>query len=269
MSTPTRLASRSNPALVRVRKLLADPQAYRKLGEVWLEGDHLLRAALARGLELPVVLVHEDHAGDPALRTLLDAARKVLVVEPRLWRQTSALVSPPPIAALLALPGPTATVPGASAVVLDRIQDAGNLGSILRTAAAFGVRQVLALKGCTALWSPKVLRAAMGAHFALTLHEEATLDDVAQLQLPLLITSSHAGIEPAGVRLPDPCAWVFGHEGQGVADELQRRSALSLRIPLPGGEESLNVAAAAAVCLYESMRQRQAAMRPGRIEPVR
>lgn len=258
MSTRTRIASRSNPVLMRVRKLLADPQAYRKLGQVWLEGEHLLRAALARKLALAVVLISEDHADDQPLQALLGAANKVLVVESRLWRDTSALASPPPIAALMALPAPGATIEGARTVILDRIQDAGNLGSILRTAAAFGVQQVLALKGCAALWSPKVMRAAMGAHFALGMREEATFDDVDGLQVPVVTTSSHAGVEPAAECLPEPCAWVFGHEGQGIAAELQRRSALTLRIPQPGGEESLNVAAAAAVCLYESMRQRMA-----------
>jgi TrmH family RNA methyltransferase len=115
---------------------------------------------------------------------------------------------------------------------------------------------VLALKGTAALWSPKVLRAGMGAHFALRLVEG--LDEVALdgLAVPLVATSSHGGHNLPQAPLPQPCAWVLGHEGQGVSASLLARCALQVRIPQPGGEESLNVAAAAAVCLYESARRR-------------
>jgi RNA methyltransferase, TrmH family len=135
------------------------------------------------------------------------------------------------------------------------VQDPGNVGSILRSAAAFGVPQVLALKGTVALWSPKVLRAGMGAHFALRLLEGVDEGDLAALQLPLVATSSHAGSLLPAAPLPRPCAWVLGHEGQGVGAALLACCALQVRIPQPGGEESLNVAAAAAVCLYESARR--------------
>lgn len=250
-----RIASRSNPVLTRVRRLQADPLAYRKLGQMWLEGDHLLRAAVARGWRLPLVLLPEDDADDAAWQPLRAAADTVLLVEPRLWRQTSALASPVPIAALADLPTPS-LAPGRRTMVLDRVQDAGNVGSMLRSAAALGVQQVLALKGCAGLWSPKVMRAAMGAHFALGLREEGSAGDIAALRVPLVTTSSHAGDDLAAVQWPDPCAWVFGHEGGGISEELQRLGMLQARIPQPGGEESLNVAAAAAVCLYEAMRQR-------------
>jgi TrmH family RNA methyltransferase len=100
-----------------------------------------------------------------------------------------------------------------------------------------------------------VVRAAMGAHFGLRLVEGLEEDELAQLTVPLVATSSHGGVDLAGAPLPRPCAWVLGHEGQGVADSLLARCALRVRIPQPGGEESLNVAAAAAVCLYESARR--------------
>jgi TrmH family RNA methyltransferase len=140
--------------------------------------------------------------------------------------------------------------------VLDRLQDAGNVGAVLRSASAFGFRQVVALKGSAALWSPKVLRAGMGAHFALHLAEGGDVASLRALGVPLVATSSHATHALHEVVLPWPCAWVMGHEGQGVSDALLAQCALSVRIPQPGGEESLNVAAAAAVCLYESARQR-------------
>lgn len=141
--------------------------------------------------------------------------------------------------------------------MLDGLQDAGNVGSILRSAAALGVRQVLALKGTAALWSPKVLRAGMGAHFGLRLVEGLTVDDLDGLALPLVATSSHASGTLPAADLPSPCAWVLGHEGQGVSADLMARCSLIVRIPQPGGEESLNVAAAAAICFYESLRRLQ------------
>jgi RNA methyltransferase, TrmH family len=114
------------------------------------------------------------------------------------------------------------------------------------SAAALGIGQVVALKGTAALWSPKVLRAGMGAHFALQLHEGLVLDDLQSLTLPWVATSSHASALLHHCRLT---------QGQGVAPALMARCALTLRIAQPGGEESLNVAAAAAICLHESVRQ--------------
>ena len=112
--------------------------------------------------------------------------------------------------------------------------------------------QVIGLKGCAALWSPKVLRAGMGAHFALQLIEGLAPEDLEELKVPLLVTSSHHGDFLHQQALPMPCAWAMGHEGQGVGDELMARASLKVRIDQPGGEESLNVAAAAAICLYAS-----------------
>jgi TrmH family RNA methyltransferase len=140
-------------------------------------------------------------------------------------------------------------------VVLDRLQDPGNAGSILRCAAAMGFRQVVALKGTVALWSPKVLRAGMGAHFGLTLVEGGSLEGLRALGVPLVATHLRGSVGLADAPLPDPLAWVLGHEGQGVADEVALACDLRVRIPQPGGEESLNVAAAAAICLYETARR--------------
>jgi len=126
------------------------------------------------------------------------------------------------------------------------------VGSILRSAAAFGFKQVIALRETAALWSPKVLRAGMGAHFGLNLFEAVDVDALDSLQIPLVVTSSHAGALIQQAHLPFPCAWVLGHEGQGVSPALLARAALQVRIGQPGGEESLNVAAAAAICLHAS-----------------
>jgi len=256
MSARIRIASRDNALLTRVRRLNATSDAYRQLGQVWLEGDHLVRAALSRGWRLQELLVPARSEQDPALQSLWSHAATLRVVDDALWAGIGALSSKAPVAALTHWPGEQTVRRGRRSVVLDRVQDAGNLGSILRSAAAFGVEQVVALKGCAALWSPKVLRAGMGAHFALHLVEQAEESSLDALAVPLFATSSHDGESLPDVPLPDPCGWVFGHEGQGIAPSLLRRCAMHLRIPQPGGEESINVAAAAAVCLYESMRRR-------------
>ena len=259
MAEPLRISSKDNPLLQRLRKLARDPAAYRKTGELWLEGEHLCSALQQHGQRPAQAVASEAAWAVPALRALAAWAPKVVVVPDALFDDISALPSPARIGYLLPLPASPDIDPRAASVVLDRVQDAGNVGSILRTAAAFGVAQVLALQGTAALWSPKVLRAGMGAHFGLRLIEGLQMDDLAALAVPLVGTSLESSALLPAAMLPRPCAWVLGHEGQGVAPALLARCALRLRIPQPGGEESLNVAAAAAVCLYESMRQ----ARPG------
>ncbi|MFY9510183.1 MAG: RNA methyltransferase [Rubrivivax sp.] len=253
MNEPLVVSSRENPLLVKLRKLAADATAYRKLGAVWLEGDHLCSALRARGRPAAqAVIAHSAWQDAPALRELAGWAAKVTVVADAQFRAISTLESPARIGFVLDAPPAAAIEPMVATVVLDRLQDAGNVGSILRSAAALGVAQVLAVKGTAALWSPKVLRAGMGAHFALHLVEGLDEAALQALQVPLLATSSHAGSVLREAALPRPCAWVLGHEGQGVSAALLERCALQLRIPQPGGEESLNVAAAAAICLYEA-----------------
>ena len=250
-----RISSRDNPLLMRLRRLAQDGTAYRRLGQVWIEGVHLCAALCARGLPAAQAVIGEEALGDPALRELADWATKVVTLPAPLFKGISALESPARIGFVIDLPAAPPLLPGAASIVLDRLQDAGNVGSILRSAAAFGVVQVLAIKGTAALWSPKVLRAGMGAHFGLRLIEGLDESELAALRLPLVATSSHAGTLLPACLLPQPCAWVLGHEGQGLSAALLQRCALQVRIPQPGGEESLNVAAAAAVCLYESARQ--------------
>ena len=254
--SPQRLTSLQNPLLQRVRQLAREGSAYRSLGEVWLEGEHLCTAARARDRQ-PSVALLSDTAWACVTRASLAAwAPRVVVVPDALFARISELPSPAGIGFLLPWTRPAHSPVARPTVVLDRVQDAGNVGSILRTASALGFGQVIALKGTAALWSAKVLRAGMGAQFALSLHEGLEAADLQDLALPLLATSSHAAQSVGRVDLPHPCAWVFGSEGQGVSADLLQRCAQLLRIPQPGGEESLNVAAAAAICLYESARRR-------------
>jgi TrmH family RNA methyltransferase len=257
MTRVTAIASRLNPLLVHLRKLSRDADAYRRLGTVWIEGEHLCRAYLERAPGDAVKAVIAEPAwADPMLRQLASRAATVTVVPEALMAGLSGLEAPAPLGFEVPWPGPGTIAPAAATIVLDRLQDAGNVGTILRSAAAFGFTQVIALKGTAALWSAKVVRAGMGAHFGLGLVEAADASLLDALRVPLLATSSHVSAALHEAVLPWPCAWVLGHEGQGIAEDLLRRCAQTLRIPQPGGEESLNVAVAAAVCMYESARRR-------------
>ncbi len=250
-SDPTVITSRDNPALKRLRKLAQDGAEYRRAGQVWLEGDHLCRALLARGGR-PQLAVFAQSQWAQAPAELVAAAPSHLVLADALFDSLSGLPSPARMGFVVDLPAAPALDPQAPTVLLDRVQDAGNVGAILRCAAAFGFTQVVAMQGTAALWSPKVLRAGMGAHFGLRLIESAQPGLLEQLAVPVITTSSHGGQLLHRARLPWPCAWAFGHEGQGVGPEVADRAHLAVRIAQPGGEESLNVATAAAICLHAS-----------------
>ena len=253
------ITSRNNPLLKELRKLSSEPTAYRKTGRVWLEGDHLCSAALLRGIQPSAAVFSESFmpiAGVFTASIAIKSIVKIVVVSDKLWQDISGLESPAKMGFVVDLPSSLQIIPHVATVILDRVQDAGNVGSILRSAAAFGFKQVIALAGTAALWSPKVLRAGMGAHFGLQLVESSSLEDLSVLTIPLVVTSSHQGDFLQNLmqnkQLPQPCAWVMGHEGQGVRAELLQQARVSVRIGQPGGEESLNVAAAAAICLHAS-----------------
>jgi TrmH family RNA methyltransferase len=251
---PQLVSSRDNALLKDLRRLAQDSTAYRKQGRVWIEGDHLCRAALAHGLK-PALAVFSESFWPQARTEWATAAVKTVLVADPLFAGLSGLESPAPMAFVLDLPAAPALQPLAASVILDRVQDAGNVGAILRSAGAFGFRQVIALKGTAALWSPKVLRAGMGAHFGLRLLESVEAAALDALAVPILTTSSHHGELLHRAALPWPCAWALGHEGQGVGDAVGSRASQAVRIVQPGGEESLNVACAAAVCLHASASQ--------------
>jgi TrmH family RNA methyltransferase len=148
-------------------------------------------------------------------------------------------------------------------VILDRLQDPGNAGTILRSAAASGISAVWAVTGTVDLWSPKVLRAAMGAHFVVeiveSMSEEAVLLRAHELGVNVLATANSSNAVPLyapTLNLCDRLAWIFGQEGDGVSNTLLARSQ-TVVIPQSDQVESLNVAAAASVCLFETLRRKR------------
>ena len=249
------ITSRDNAQVKLWKRLAQETTAYRKAEQFWLEGDHLCLAAIQRGVRPMQVVMTESFQIEQGEKWR-DLTDQVFVLPDALFDTLSGLESPARMGFVVAWGAEKQVLPDQPTVVLDRLQDAGNVGAILRCASAFGYRQVLAVKGTAALWSPKVLRAGMGAHFGLKLIESVSEAEVAALQVPILTTSSHEGpfLHEMLRRgdLPSPCAWVFGHEGQGVSEALMAMARHSVRIAQPGGEESLNVATAAAICLHAS-----------------
>jgi TrmH family RNA methyltransferase len=143
-----------------------------------------------------------------------------------------------------------------NSLILENIQDPGNLGAILRSAVAFGVEQIICSPGTVSAWSPKVLRAGMGAHFAVKIFENQDLVEViSRLEIPVLATSLDAKKSIYEEDLRGAQAWIFGNEGKGVSVEIQKLATKKVIIPQSSKVESLNVAMAATVCLSESWRQ--------------
>ena len=268
------IASKENPLFKEIRLLQATGSKGQKAritsGQALLEGIHLV----------------QTWVGDPALKVLVTSEiglqnteiveavyshleicpnTKVFQLDSVLWDLLSDLVNAPHIAGLLDLPK-TCLVPSQSigtlagdVVILDRIQDAGNVGSILRTAAAAGFTQVIALSGCAHLWSTKVLRAGMGAHRLLDLYEGWSNQQVlSAVTAPLLAATGDAEQDLFALKkvLLHPIAWVLGSEGQGVSEDLMAQ-AKGVSIPIDPRVESLNVSTAAAVCLFETIRVRR------------
>ena len=226
-----------------------------------LDGMHLIEAYRRYCGEPDEVLVGDGSATRPEIARYLETAAAVTtvtVLSDPLFAALATVDTPSGIMAAVALPQPARVLDhDADAVLLDGLQDPGNVGSILRSAAAAGFRQVLLSADCAQVWSPKVLRAAMGAHFQIDLHESADLADfLAAYRGQAVATSLAASRSLYEAELRAAVAWVFGSEGSGVRPSLLAATRQHLRIPMPGGSESLNVAAAAAICLFETVRRR-------------
>lgn len=259
------IVSRDNPGFKALRVLLENAREARRQGLALLEGLHLLQAYRDK-VGLPKRLVVSEHGlKQPEIQVLLASLGGVELwcLSDALFGQLSEMVTPVGIFSLIEIPEPAALSwqPGGSCVLLDGVQDAGNVGSILRTAAAAGVCEVFLGRGCAAAWSPRVLRAGQGAHFDLHIHEHADLQAVmSACQDTAVAATAHGEAGLYGLDLQGPVAWLFGSEGQGISPELEAAAQRRVTIPLAAGCESLNVAAAAAICLFEEVRQKRMRM---------
>jgi TrmH family RNA methyltransferase len=257
------LSSRDNPRVKHLHALAGSARDRRKHGETVLDGAHLIEAALQAGMLLKAVFVSETGLATAEIATLVDelpSPTSLTQLTDPVFAHVSPVDSPSGILALIDVPAQTAAPTSTtSVIVLDAVQDPGNLGTILRTAAAAGIRTAWLTPGCAQAWSPRVLRAGMGAHFKLELNEQVdALTALASFPGRVLATGLSAGARPLyALDLAGSIAWLFGAEGQGVSPALLRRADQIVTIPMAEGVESLNVGAAAAVCLFEQMRQRE------------
>ncbi len=252
------IRSADNPQFKLLKKIAGASRERRKLGQTLLDGVHLL-SALADSGGAPRLLVLRADA-DSAPEIMLCATRFAdtprIVLSAALFDQLSPVEHPTGILGLLDIPQ-VAPQASACSVLLENIQDPGNLGSILRSAAAAGVDAVYLSQGCAEAWSPKALRAGMGAHFVLALHEQQVLSEVAAQCVVVVATTLSATQLLYETDLTGQVAFLFGNEGAGLSPDLLARATCQVTIPMPGKVESLNVAAAAAICLFERVRQLQ------------
>lgn len=255
------IASRDNAHFKALRKLVERGRERRQSGQVILDGLHLLETYCAQQGIPDEVLLSESGARRPEIASWLQTAGnglRISVFSDALFRQLSVVETPSGIMAVVQPPSPSPLAERADSVLLDGIQDPGNLGSLLRSAAAAGFRQVLLSDDCAQVWSPKTLRAAMGAHFQVEIHEGGDLAGfLAAFHGQAVGTALAAPVSLYTTKLDRPLAWVFGSEGLGVRPAVLAATQRQVHIPMPGAMESLNVAVAAAICLFETVRRRQ------------
>jgi TrmH family RNA methyltransferase len=258
------ISSRDNPRIKAIAALVSQVRERRRLGQTVLDGPHLLACAFDAGVPLLEVCVSASGDRDAEIAALLARLPTDLTplhVPDALFARISPVDTPTGILARIAIPPcPAPKLGNESVVVLDAVQDPGNLGAIFRTTAAAGITMVWLTPGCAQAWAPRVLRAGMGAHFHLNIAER--VDALALLRdYPgkVLATGTAAGASRIhDVDLSAAVVWLFGAEGRGVSASLRARADGLVTVPMAAGIESLNVGAAVAVCLFEQARQRRA-----------
>lgn len=257
------ITSADNPRFKTLLELQQSSRSRRKAGLSLLDGAHLLKA-YRDNLGLPEYLaVSRTGLGNPEIADLVDSLRsiEVFALSDALFGRLSSLATPTGIIAAVKTPRALAIPPDPGpCILLEDIQDPGNLGSILRSAAAAGVREVFLSKHSVHSWSPRVLRAGMGAHFMLSIFEDVDLAEfIGNYRGRVVAASGNARRSLFSADLTGNIGLLLGNEGNGLSHRLLGLAHETVAIPMPGNTESLNVAAAAAVCLFERVRQLVAA----------
>lgn len=251
------IQSRDNPFYKQLRRLAESARERRKRGQTLLDGLHLVQSWEARFGTVDTLIVAETTPPGGEIANYI-AGRQCVVLGDALMRELGIVDTPSGLLALVDVPTPKLAVDRQkNAILLDGVQDPGNLGSLLRTAAAAGIAQALLAPECAAAWSPRALRAGQGAHFLIDIHEGQDLAAfMTSYRGTTAVTALNGAVSLYEAEWQEPVAWVFGSEGQGVSRPLLDLATLRVRIPMPGAVESLNVGAAAAVCLFEMVRRR-------------
>ncbi|MEB3766261.1 RNA methyltransferase [Acinetobacter sp. MD2] len=254
------IASKDNPKIKHLRALIEQNQYRKKHQQTVLEGTHLTLAWLQTQQPIVSIFTTEAALAHPDFEQIQEQyTGHIFVISEVLYKDLSGLGTSLACLTIIDLPRSSHALQfDVDTLILDNVQDPGNVGTLLRSAAAANVKQIVCTHGVAALWSPRVLRAGMGAHFSLHCYENVDLAQILpKFQIPVFVTSSH---EPESIYKQDlthACAWILGNEGQG-ASETALTHAKAVTIPQPGGQESLNVAIAGSICLFEMSRQRLA-----------
>jgi TrmH family RNA methyltransferase len=248
------ITSAQNPQYKALKKLADSTSERRELGQTLLDGEHLLLSYVSTGQVPRQVIVAESAEQHPLLAHLTNVP--VLALSQGLFNTLSPVKTPTGLLLLVDIPQGVAPADSKFIVLLEAIQDPGNLGAMLRSAAAAGVDAVYLSAGCADAWSPKVLRGGMGAHFATQIIEHANLIEVAQQFEGLICaTALDAPHSLFQTDLTGKVGFVIGNEGAGLSAQLRAATNCAISIPMPGQVESLNAAAALAVCVFERVRQ--------------
>ncbi|MCE9633123.1 MAG: RNA methyltransferase [Methylophilales bacterium] len=255
------ITSRDNPLFKQLKKLTLSSRERHKSGQTLLDGAHLLQSYRATGAEPELLIVTEQGSHNSELVALLsDVAESSLVTMPdAMFAELSPVETPSGILALIPIPPFMPPLQPEFCLLVEDVQDPGNLGSILRSAAAAGVNVAYLSEGCADPWSPKVLRGGMGAHFALSIAEKADLLQTLKVFTGFtgvsVATSLSATKSLYQLDLTGRVVMLVGNEGAGLSAALLSSASEQVRIPMYGNTESLNVAAATAICLFERVRQ--------------
>lgn len=254
----TTITSRDNPIFKRLRKLGESARARRQAGMTLLDGEHLLAAYLDAGGQ-PHTLARAASFDEAQWRVWMGRCpgSKAIVLPDALFDEIAPVSSPTGLLAEAAWLSPVAGDSVPLVVVLEDIQDPGNLGAMLRTAAAAGATQAVLSRGCHDAWSPKALRGGQGAQFVLPVERDVDVADWCRrfegqsLALALGETCSVYSLDLSG-----PLAIVVGNEGAGLTRAVRDAATSVVQIPMPGKVESLNASTALAIAVFEAVRQR-------------
>ncbi|RKG32642.1 TrmH family RNA methyltransferase [Acinetobacter tianfuensis] len=252
------LESKDNPKIKHLRGLIEQNTYRKKQGQTVLEGTHLCLAWLHESKKINSIFTTERALEHPDFESILAKyTGAVFVISESLYKDLSTLGTTLACLAIIDLPSSSQALQfDQDTLILENVQDPGNVGTLLRSAAAAGIDQIVCTKGSASLWSPRVLRAGMGAHFSLHTFENIELESILErFEIPVYVTSSHRSASLYSKDLRKACVWILGNEGQGVSDYALAH-AEAVTIPQPGGQESLNVAIAGSVCFFEMVRQR-------------
>ena len=256
--TETPISSRDNPLFKRLKKLSESARARREAQMTLLDGEHLLAAYLDAGGQ-PHTLVRAvsfDAARLDPYAARCSRARAIVLAD-ALFVELAPVATPTGVLAEAAwlAPAPSAATP--LAIALEDIQDPGNLGSMLRTAAAAGATLAVLSKGCHDPWSPKALRGGQGAQFVLPIEQGVDVPAwCAQFRGQSLALALAEDRSVFSSDLTGPLAFIVGNEGAGLSDDVRAAATATVQIPMPGKMESLNASAALAIAVFEAVRQR-------------